>query len=116
MMKTGPRRFAVADFNGDGILDLAVANYSPNTVSILLGTGDGTFTAGASPATGNEPYWLAAGDFNGDGKMDLAVANYEDGTVTILEGKGNGTFATAATSGVGENPTRTPYYGHFPRF
>jgi hypothetical protein len=93
-----------ADFNGDGKLDLALANYFGNTVSILLGNGDGTFTAGATPVTGRDPEWVAAGDFNGDGKVDLAVSNYEDNTVSILLGNGDGTFTTAATPGVSKGP------------
>ena len=54
-----------------------MANDYDDTVTILLGNGDGTFTATAvSPATGNAPVSVAVGDFNGDGKADLAVANY----------------------------------------
>ena len=59
---SGPASVAVGDFNGDGNLDLAVANFVDHTVSILLGTG-------------SLPLSVAAGDFNGDGKLDLAVAN-----------------------------------------
>jgi hypothetical protein len=91
-----PDSIAVADFNQDGIVDLAVANLAANTVSILLGNGDGTFTAAAaSPQTGSQPLWLVAGDFNRDGKPDLAVANLADNNVTILLGNGDGTFTAA---------------------
>jgi hypothetical protein len=94
-----PWSTAVGDFNGDGIPDLAVANNGSNTVTILLGNGDGTFSAAsASPATGSSPWSIAAGDFNGDGIPDLAVANYSSKTVTILLGNGDGTFRHAATS------------------
>jgi len=86
--------FAVGDFNGDGILDLAVGNNVGNTVIMLFGNGDGTFTPGPStPVTG--PI-AAAGDFNGDGFLDLAVAT---DTWTVLLGDGTGNF-TAKTSGV----------------
>jgi hypothetical protein len=66
---------AVGDFNGDGKLDLAVANFDSNTVSILLGTGTGSFGAKTDFGTGSNPASVAVGDFNGDGKLDLAVAN-----------------------------------------
>jgi hypothetical protein len=89
---------AVGDFNGDGIPDLAVANYYSNSVTVLLGNGDGTFTATAtSPATGGYPVSIAVGDFNGDGILDLAVSN-ESETVTVLLGNGDGTFTATATS------------------
>jgi len=65
----------VGDFNGDGIPDLAVANSSANTLTILQGKQGGTFTANSSaPQTGSQPYFVAVGDFNKDGKADLAVA------------------------------------------
>jgi len=100
-----PYSVAVGDLNGDGIPDLAVANFYDNTVTILLGNGDGTFTATASPATGNGPYSVAVGDFNGDGKLDLAVVNQYDSTVTILLGNGDGTFtATSTTPATGNGP------------
>jgi len=99
-----PYSVAVGDFNGDGKPDLAVANNSSNTVSILLGNGDGTFTPAASPATGGKPYSVAVGDFNGDGKPDLAVANYGSNTVSILLGNGDGTFTPAASPATGSHP------------
>ena len=93
----GPSSIAAADFNGDGKLDLAVANSGSNNVTILLGNGDGTFTAAASPATGMAPNSIAVGDFNGDGVPDLAVANAGSSNVTILLGNGDGTFTAAAS-------------------
>ena len=67
---------AVADVNGDGKPDLVVANYGSNTVSVLLGNGNGTFQAQQTFATGTIPYSVAVADVNGDGKPDLVVANY----------------------------------------
>jgi len=95
-----PGDIAVGDFNGDGRLDMAVPNCADGTVTVLLGNGDGTFTAASgSPITvGSEPCFVAVGDFRGSGSLDLAVANYGNGTITILQGNGDGTF-TASPQG-----------------
>jgi len=73
-----PVSLGVADFNGDGKPDLAVANYNSTNVSVLLGQGDGTFQSPVSFRTGQRPQYspgsLALGDFDGDGRVDLAVA------------------------------------------
>ena len=97
----GEEKVIAADFNGDGKADLAVSNYLSNTVSILLGNGDGTFVASlAASATGTQPVDIQAGDFNGDGKLDLAVANsgQTQPSETVLLGNGDGTFTMPALS------------------
>jgi hypothetical protein len=93
---------AVADFNGDGKLDIAVASVGSN-VTILLGNGDGTFTAAANPFQFGGS--LAVADFNGDGKPDLAVAT-DNGTklVKVLLGNGDGSFTAAADQTTGGEP------------
>jgi hypothetical protein len=96
---TDPSAVAVGDFDKDGKLDLAVANFSDNNVSILLGKGNGTFSAPSNFAVDANPRWVASGDFNNDGKLDLAVANSGSTTVSILLGKGDGTFAAAMPFG-----------------
>ena len=88
----------VADFNGDGKLDVAVTDSGSNVVYILLGNGDGTFGTPTATTVGNGPDAMVAGDFNNDGKLDLAVANSGDNTVTLLLGNGDGTFTQAAGS------------------
>jgi hypothetical protein len=75
---------AVGDFNQDGNLDLVATNFGGNTVSVLLGNGDGTFQAPTSYAVGTQPDQIAVGDFNGDGYPDLAVNNYGSNNVSIL--------------------------------
>src|SRR5262249_39511704 len=72
--------------------DLAVVNEGSNTVSILLGNGDGTFRPKTDFATGTQPWGLAVGDFNGDGKLDLVVANRGANSLSILLGNGDRTF------------------------
>ncbi len=94
---TAPDAVISADFTADGKVDLATANFTANTVSILLGNGDGTFAAHADVAVGHGPTALVPADFNADGKTDLAVTNQTDGTVSILLGNGDGTFAAPAT-------------------
>jgi uncharacterized repeat protein (TIGR01451 family) len=96
---------AIGDFNGDGKSDLAVANQNSDNVSILLGTGAGTFGAATNFVVGTRPISVAIGDFNGDGKSDLAAANRASNNVTILPGTGSGTFGAATSFAVGANPT-----------
>src|SRR6266700_577854 len=108
-----PWSIAAGDFNGDGKLDLAVSNYGSNSVSVLLGNGDGTFLPPLITPVGANPWYFAVGDFNGDGKLDLAVADYgcpldcnssPSNTVTVLLGLGNGTFQPAPSLTVGNGP------------
>jgi hypothetical protein len=100
----GPQFVAVQDLNHDGFPDLVVANTGTNNVSVLLNTGNGTFSAPVEYTTGNGPASVAIGDFNNDGKPDLAVANSVDGTVSVLLGNGDGTFQAQTTYPVGSNP------------
>src|SRR6266513_4901807 len=89
---------ATGDFNGDGILDLAIATGRANATTILLGNGDGTFApAPGSPIlVGDSPGFLVAADLNGDGKVDLAIPNCLSGTVSSLLGNGDGTVTPAS--------------------
>jgi hypothetical protein len=93
---TDPAAVVVGDLNRDDKADLAITNYGDNTVSVLLGNGDGTFHAHVDYPTGNHPGSVAIGDFNGDGQPDLAVANAGDyqnpRTVRVLLGDGEGRF------------------------
>src|SRR5262249_30296403 len=86
---------AVVDFDGNGVLDLVVASYLSDTVSVLLGNGDGTFAAARNFAAGSSPLAVAVADVNGDELLDLIVAS---STVRVLLGNGDGTFQTTLIS------------------
>ena len=120
-----PDGIAIDDVNGDGTLDLVVANSSTSStvddgnVGVLLGNGDGTFgTAKAYPSGAFGAASVAVADVNGDGKLDVVVVNCSSTTssctggggltvgVGVLLGNGDGTFQTAVTFGSGGN---TPF-------
>lgn len=112
-----PIAIAAGDFNGDGLIDLAVTNSGDNTVSVLLGLADGTFAPQVTYPTGPEPVAVVTGDFNGDGIFDLAVTNENcttslqgppgcsPSTVSILIGNGDGTFQPHADYAIGRMPS-----------
>jgi hypothetical protein len=96
---TVPVAPAVADFNGDNVADLAVANYESSNVSVLLGVGDGSFLPAQNLSTTSHPRVVAVSDFNGDGIQDLAISCGGDAghrpEISILLGAGGGTFQPA---------------------
>jgi FG-GAP-like repeat/Abnormal spindle-like microcephaly-assoc'd, ASPM-SPD-2-Hydin len=113
--------FAIAaDFNGDGKLDLAIADTytygltGGGDLVVMLGNGDGTFTGGSGyqfTGVGGFPESMAVGDFNGDGKLDLAVMVGCPlcGTVPVMfYGNGDGTFQESAATVVNLNGTFFP--------
>ena len=96
---TGPCSVAVADFNGDGIQDIAVGNQNTDNITVLLGTGTGAFNeATGSPFPAGSNPFVTVGDFNGDGIPDLATANFGSNNVTVLLGDGLGNFNAAQGS------------------
>jgi hypothetical protein len=99
-----PMSIVAADLRGNGDQDLAVTNDLDNTVSILLGNGNGSFQPQVTYATGLGPEGIAVGDFNRDGKLDLAIANDLAGTVSILSGNGDGTFQSHVDYTTGLEP------------
>jgi hypothetical protein len=84
--KTGTFADAIvtSDFDGDGKTDVAVANGVDDTVSILLGNGDGSFAKPLTFRVGAFPIGLAVADFDGDGRPDLASADFGGGAVSIM--------------------------------
>ena len=100
-----PRAVVVADFNGDGNLDLAAVNFSAGaSVTLLLNNGAGSFGSGASYPTGPFPGTLASGDLNGDGYPDLVVTNSQSANVSVFINRGDGTFLPAQNTPVGSAP------------
>ena len=91
-----PSSLVISDFNGDGKLDIAAADFETGTqgaISVLPGTGSGAFQAALNYNAGPGAIQLAIGDFNGDGIADLAVAdlgtlgnNTNPGGLSILQG------------------------------
>ena len=80
-----PNSVAIGDLDGDGKPDLATANISANTVSVLLRKSDNTGFETATPhPVGNAPLSVAIGDLDGDGKPDLVTADYFADTVSAL--------------------------------
>ncbi|CAF1399828.1 unnamed protein product [Adineta steineri] len=85
---------ATGDFNGDGILDLALGTISNSSVNVFLGNKNGTFGQRTTyPLVGRaEPQWLAVADFNNDDHQDIFFMNFEPNSLGIFFGNGNGTF------------------------
>jgi hypothetical protein len=88
----GPQAVASADFNGDGIADIAVLNSSGSSASVLLGNGDGTFKPPLTTALGAYPQSFAVADFSLDGKADLVADDIDNGRIFVMLGRGDGTF------------------------
>lgn len=106
----GGSAFAMADFNGDGNPDLVVVNYNDSSISVFLGSSDGSFSWSADYAVGNYPTAVTVGDFTGNGKPDIAVVNNNcqgtcgQGTISVLLNQGNGTFSSAVSYNTGSDP------------
>jgi hypothetical protein len=83
---------------------LVVANNAANSVSVLLGNGDGTFQAAESYAAGANPQSVAVEDVNGDGMADVVAADAGSGSVSVLLGNGDGTLQAPVAFGAGSGP------------
>ena len=99
----GPSSVVVADLNGDGKPDIVTANSFSDTVSMLLGNGDGTFQTQQRFAVGDSPNAVAVADLNGDGKLDVVTANGSD-DVSVLLGNGDGSFQAQQRFAAGDGP------------
>jgi hypothetical protein len=91
-----PSSYAIGDFNGHGVPDLAGVGLS-NSVAILLGDGNGGFASTrGNIAVGYNVSTFAIGDFNGDGFQDVVATSYTDAKLVVLLGNGDGTFQSPA--------------------
>lgn len=89
---------AFADFNGDGLLDIADIDYNSYQVTVYLATSATTYANGVSYTTPDGIYdacSLTAGDINGDGKPEIVTPNCGDDSVTVYVNQGDGTFPSA---------------------
>ena len=101
----GPHAVALHDLDRDGNLDLVVAGFFGDAVSVLLGKGDGTFGPRLDVPVGNAPTGVFAGDLTGDGIPDLAVSNLFGNSVSVLSGVGDGSLSGIRNFPVGREPS-----------
>jgi len=95
---------SVGDVNGDGRLDVLTSSGLRDSVSLLLGDGQGGFATRKTFAVGDSPNSVSVGDVNGDGHLDVLATNGASDNVSLLLGDGQGGFATQQTFTVGDNP------------
>ncbi|MEM1178249.1 MAG: FG-GAP-like repeat-containing protein [Acidobacteriota bacterium] len=92
-----------SDFNADGHVDVAIANITGDSVSILLGAGDGTFPSHQEIPTGDAPRGIAVLDVDGDGDVDVVNTNSGVSTLTLLRNDGAGSFGAPESFGSGSD-------------
>ncbi len=103
----------VADFNEDGLADIAATNRFGDDVSVLLGLADGGFSSETRFPTGVRPLSVAGGDFDEDGHLDLISANVGSGDLSLLHGNGDGSFAPENRIATSQGGTKSVVTGDF---
>jgi hypothetical protein len=101
---SAPEGLTAVDLNGDGFMDIVVADAGTNDVSVFLGNANGTLAHALHFAAGSHPTSIASGDFTGDHHPDLVVADAESNAISVLVGNGDGTFAAPVSYGAPTNP------------
>ena len=100
----GARAIVSADFNRDGLPDVALANSGRNSVTVLLNHRDAGLARAADVAVGAGPFAMTTGDFNRDGIPDLAVANADGNSISVLLGRGDASFTRNDIAAASQNP------------
>jgi hypothetical protein len=109
---SSPQDVVAGRFDGDTIMDLAVAVRDPvGSVIIMLGNGNATFSISSTVTVGDRPRGLSTGDIDGDGDLDLAVANRDSASASVLTNDGSGGFSVQTVLVGGE--TRSTALGNF---
>ena len=101
----GPTCISNGDFNDDGKLDLVTCNSGSDSVSVLLGNGDGTFKDQIVNPTGGQPFRMVVGKFTPDSHLDLAIIHNVTTLLTILRGTGDGRFQELQRINLDKTPT-----------
>ncbi|HEY4127698.1 MAG TPA: FG-GAP-like repeat-containing protein [Gammaproteobacteria bacterium] len=96
-----PVAITIADLNGDGVPDVITANFNDNTLSVLIGRGDGTLKPEEVVPVGVGPIFVAVADMNNDGKPDILVNNNLDDNIGVLLNAGGGAFKAMTTTRLG---------------
>src|SRR5262249_46758916 len=102
----GPAGVAIGDLNNDSIMDVVVTNGLANSITVLIGNGDGSFRAPVRYPVGLSPEPVIIADVNNDQVPDIITANFNSNDVSVLLGQGDGTFMDAIhfTTGPNSNP------------
>ncbi len=100
---------AIADFNRDGELDIAVSyGYGIGFVSVRMNNGDGIFGSASNYSVGDSPWNIAAADIDADGDIDLITSNAGTGNATVLRNDGSGTFTSSISYATGNGARVLP--------
>ena len=94
----------LGDLNGDGVLDIVSTDPNSNMALVLLGNGDGSFSAKKAFGTGTEPSSVMLGDLNGDGVLDIVSVDGMSDTASVILGNGDGSFRGKKLFSAGDNP------------
>jgi hypothetical protein len=97
-----PQAAALGDFDGDGAIDLAVANGEAKRVSVLFGDGRGGFDVAPGAAAGRAPHALAVGDLDGDKHLDVVALSALEGTLSVLRNR-DGKIAAQEVQGIADS-------------
>lgn len=101
---TGAKGFSSADYNNDGNLDLAVGSGTSGCISVLLGSGTGTFGSGTIYPISSEAVSIISDDFNNDGVPDIAAVNISTKNISFLFNNGIGSFLPQINYLTEDNP------------